>query len=450
MEFTPDMLLSRLRLAAGTSRVVVAYSGGMDSTVLLEALAQRRYALPPLAAVHIDHGIHPDSARWVEHCAARCKALDIPLESYGVSIDASGQSLEAAAREARYDVFHDFLQANEVLLTAQHQDDQLETFLLQALRGAGPAGLAAMPVRAPLGEGTLLRPLLDFDRAMLAAWAQEQGLEWIDDPSNVDESINRNYLRRRVVPVLKERWPAAAQTLSRAARNCAEAGELLETLATADLERSSAPIDCLSVDLLLPLPESRRKNVLREWLHLNGLRMPSASRLEHVLQEVIAAAPDAMPVVEVGGAELRRYRGHLYIVRSMPEPSAGQWQGGVFELGEGLGWLEWLPAEVKADSANQSAGSVPEPGALEVRYRLGGERLQPAGRKETHDLKKLFQDAGVLPWQRGRIPLLYADAELVAVGDLWHTAGFSRNGGPPLAWRERPRVFAENSPHFGE
>lgn len=441
MEFSPDTLLSRLELPAGTARLVVAYSGGMDSSVLLEALARRREALPPLAAVHVDHGIHTESERWAIHCRERCQALDIPLEAYGVTIDAAGKSLEAAAREARYEVFHDLVEPGDVLLTAQHQDDQLETFLLQALRGAGPSGLAAMPARSPLGGGYLLRPLLGFERQQLEAWARQEAITWIDDPSNTDEEINRNYLRRRVVPLIKERWPAAGQTLSRAARHCAEASELLEMLATHDLERSNAPADCLPIDLLLPLPQSRQKNLLREWLHLNGMRMPSAVRLEHVLTEVIAAAPDAMPLLDVGASEIRRYRGHVYLVQPGRKPAAGTWENDVFELGEGYGWLERKPGiagKVGLDLGLANSG-------LDVRYRQGGESLRPAGRRETHDLKKLFQEAGVLPWERDRIPLLYCEGELAAVGDIWIAAEFAQEDGDQLEWHDKPRLFAEES-----
>lgn len=174
--------------------------------MLLHALAARRTALPaPLHAVHVNHNLNPDSGRWAARCQSVCDALAVPLESFAVTVVAPGASLEAAARDARYEVFRELLEDGEILLTAQHQDDQLETFLLQALRGAGAHGLAAMPRTARLGHGWLLRPLLDWPRAVLEVWARAEKLAWLEDPSNADDRFDRNYLRRRVVPVLKAR-----------------------------------------------------------------------------------------------------------------------------------------------------------------------------------------------------------------------------------------------------
>ncbi len=433
MEFTPDALLTKLELPPAAKRLWVALSGGLDSTVLLQALNARRGSLPvALHAVHVDHGLNPDSARWAARCQAVCDALDVPLERFAVIVDAvPGASVEAAARDARYEVFRELLEADEVLLTAQHQDDQLETFLLQALRGAGPHGLAAMPRLSRLGRGWLLRPLLDWSRDALEAWAKAQGLEWLDDPSNADERFDRNYLRRQVLPLLKARWPSTAQTVSRSARHCAEAAELADELAAADLAECGGD-GVLHVSALLRLDPPRRRNVLRHWLDWLGFPRPSEKKLEHVLSDVLEAGPDAEPCVAWADVALRRYRDGLYAERERPTPRAGRWQGDVFELGEGWGRLR------RVQSAD---AGLPDGAEVEIRFREGGEKIRPPGRAHHHDLKKLFQQAGVLPWRRHAVPLVFVGDTLAAVGDLWLNADIVATPGFRVMWEDRPAIF---------
>ena len=413
---------------------MVAFSGGLDSTVLLASLARLAVdnELPDLLAVHVDHGLHAHSAAWAEHCAAQGRALGIDTDIYAVKVEqGSGLSREAAAREARYELFHELVGPGDVLLTAHHLDDQAETFLLMALRGSGPAGLAAMPARASFGQGMLLRPLLDFDRSALASWAREQDLDWIEDPSNADQSLDRNFLRHRVLPLLGEHWPQAARTLARAARHSAAAAELLHEAAAGDLERNPLHGECLPADLLLPLGPERQRNLLREWLRVNGLRMPSSSQLERIFKELVLAAPDARPCIQLDGRELRRYRGVIYLVEALPEMRGGSWLDGKLAIGEGAGALR-----------REAAARGLAPGPVEVRFRRGGERLVPEGRTRHHELKKLLQQAEVLPWWRDRIPLLYRDQQLVAVGDLFVSEEHLVEGGWRPAWENRPRLTA--------
>lgn len=443
MKFSPDTLLQKVTglLAARSAttpqqspeRIWVAFSGGLDSTVLLHALAAIREHLPaPLAAVHVNHNVNPDSGRWAQHCQAVCDRLELPLELFSVEVTlAGGASLEAAARDVRYDAFHELLLADEVLLAAQHQDDQLETFFLQALRGAGPHGLAAMPSVSALGRGRLLRPLLDWPRVALEDWARTENLGWLDDPSNADERFDRNFLRRSVLPVLKQRWPSAAQTISRSARHCAQAAELVDALAAADLAQCGGGERVLDVQSLRHLDVARRRNVLRHWLEWLGFPRPSEKKLEHVLLGVLEAGPDAEPCVEWANVAVHRYRDVLYAEQILAAPVAGEWQGDTFDLGEGRGVLEKRPV----------AKGLPE-GRVDVRFREGGERLRPLGRAHRHELKKLFQEAGVLPWQRAHIPLVYVDGTLVAVGDLWINADIVVSGGWTVEWLKKPRITA--------
>ncbi|HEX6928449.1 MAG TPA: tRNA lysidine(34) synthetase TilS [Gammaproteobacteria bacterium] len=437
MNFSSDLLLQKISPsppAGHPGRLWVAFSGGLDSTVLLHALAARRDALAaPLHAVHVNHNLHAESEAWGQHCRRICESLDVPLESFGVRIDAApGLSVEGAARDARYDVFRELLDTDEILLTAQHQDDQLETFLLQALRGAGPHGLAAMPQQARLGAGWLLRPLLDWPRAALESWAREQEFEWLEDPSNSDERFDRNYLRRRITPLLRDRWPAAAQTISRGARHCAEAAILIDELAAADLAACGLGNGTLNVIVLRTLDTARRRNVLRHWLDWSGFPRPSEKKLEHILADVLEAGPDAVPCVDWADVAVRRYRDVLYAERELPPPQGGAWKDEVFDLGAGWGRLR---------RAASDAPGLPEGAPIEVRFREGGEKIRPLGRKHHHELKKLFQDAGVLPWRRPLIPLIYVDNVLAAVGDSWINADIARTPGWQVNWEGRPVLF---------
>ena len=438
MSFAPEQLLPLLPPAP---RYRVALSGGLDSTVLLHALAALRPALPAaLTAVHVHHGLHPDADRWQAQSEQQCAALGVALESRRVQVaPQTGESLEAVARDARYGVFRSLMQPGDVLLLAQHADDQLETFLLQALRGAGVRGLAAMPACVEFAGGFLLRPLLEFSRAELEAWAAAQGLRWTEDPSNRDTGLDRNYLRHEVLPRLKARWPAAATTVGRSARHAAEAAELLRGLAEEDwLHIGKA--ETLPVAALESFPAARARNLLRHWLEARGLSLPPAHKLEEILLQM-GAAEDRNPCVDWQGAEVRRYGGQLYAQRPLPpEPQGFQLQPGVAHtLGEGFGSLVLVPSTGEGIRAG-----VCGPAGLRVAFRAGGESCRPAGRAHSRPLKKWLQDLHVLPWLRDRLPLLYTgEQELVAVAGLFacepHLAA-PGEAGLRIEWRDHPSL----------
>jgi tRNA(Ile)-lysidine synthetase-like protein len=218
-----------------------------------------------------------------------------------------GASLEATARDARYRLLTSALQPGEVLLLAHHADDQLETVLLQLLRGSGLPGIAAMPAIAPFAGGFLARPLLSRSRAELEAWVRGQGLTWIEDDSNADEAVNRNYLRRRILPLIRERWPGSATAVARSARHAAEAQSLLDKLARADIERASYG-ESLSVKALRALPADRLNNALRFWITRAGARAPDTRRLEEIAGPLMTARDDANPFVEWGDGAARVQR----------------------------------------------------------------------------------------------------------------------------------------------
>lgn len=401
-------------------RLTVGYSGGMDSHVLLHLLATRRAAWPErtVRAIHVDHGLQSASAAWSEHCARVCRELAVPFSALAISVQpAPGESPEAAARRARYAALAAEIGPDAALVTAHHRDDQAETLLLQLLRGAGPHGLAAMPARARLGAGWLLRPLLEIDRSELLAYAQDQGLRWVEDASNADTSYDRNYLRHRILPALRQRWPAATRTLARSARWCAETAAWLDQAAEADLVSVAAGAGGLCIPALRDLDEARQRNVLRHWLRRRGLPVPDSRQLDHILRDGLSAARDRQPCVRWPGGEIRRYRDRLY---AMP-PRALHASKAVFHWRPVGGGYPPLPLPgvghlrlERASGAGLRAALV-DPAGLTVRFRQGGEWFHPTGRRHGQELKKLLQDAAVPPWERDRLPLLYQGSALVAV-----------------------------------
>ncbi len=416
-------------------RYWVAYSGGRDSHVLLHALAALRDELPGrLCAIHVNHGLSVDAPRWVAHCRRICRQLHVPLEVREVNArPARGESPEAAARRARYAAFSGLLGGDDCLLTAHHQDDQAETLLLQLLRGSGPHGLAAMPPRSRLGAAWHVRPLLDFPGSALAAYAREAALEWVEDESNFDTGIRRNFLRHQVFPMLETLWPACAETLSRSARHCAEAAELLDALARQDLQEIAVEEGAprLGIEPLLRIAPARRHNVLRYWLRSLGLPLPRTAHLQRIEEDLLAAAPHREPQVCWEGVELRRYRGWLYALRPQAD----------FDKSIVLSWDLRSPLALPGGNGILQAHPVAGEGlarrhcrrGVTVRYRRGGEHYRIAD-GHRHSLKKLLQARGIPPWERARLPLVFLDDELVAVADIWLSPLCRAAAGEP-GWR---------------
>lgn len=392
------------------TRWCIAFSGGLDSTALLYLTAAlRKERRAKLRAVHVDHGIHPDSADWAAHCTAVCARAGVPCTVVAVDLPGDGgHGLEAAARDARYAAFAGGLGTGELLLTAHHADDQAETVLLALLRGSGPAGLAAMPELAVLGDGLLGRPLLAVPRDALESWSRAEGLEWLDDPSNADRGRARNRLRHDVMPVLRAHWPGVAGAFARSASLAAEADALLHTLAGLDHE-ALADGDELDAEGVTALGPVRARNLLRFWIERRGLPTPPFERLVEAERQLREADDDRVPAIAWPGAVLRRWQGRLHA--GPPDTDARP------------GTLELVPATDGLATARLEGLETT------VRFRQGGERirLQPLG---PHRLvKHLLAESGIPPWQRDRLPLLYAGDDLVAVGDLYIDADWRAGEG---------------------
>lgn len=427
-----DHLVAALGRFPAPRRFRVAYSGGLDSTVLLHALAAVRDRLSAdVTALHVDHGLHPASTSWTEHCRAQCEALRLDILVSRVEVvGADEEGLEAAARRARYDAFAAAMAPQDCLLTAHHRDDQAETVLLQLLRGCGPHGLAAMAPIDDFAAGYHARPLLDLERDSLLAYAEAAGLRWIDDPSNSDTRLRRNFLRHDIIPRLQQYWPALSRTLSRSARHAAAAATLLDERAAADLARLRGPQPyMLSIAGLAALSRARADNLLRHWLHGLSLPLPSAAQLERLHRDVLPARVDAMPLLAWPGAEIRRYRGWLYAMAPLsPLDTAGEWRWDNPSVPLDLPDGSRLLAHARS-GAGLSIARIAVAGSVTVRFRRGGERCRPATSNHVRSLKKLLQGSGIPPWLRSRMPLLYVGGELAAVAGVFVVEGFQARAG---------------------
>jgi tRNA(Ile)-lysidine synthase len=417
-----------------SDRLLAALSGGVDSVVLLDSLQRVARKLRfRLSALHVNHQLSPHARRWEAFCRRLCRARGIPFQSVKVTVR-RGDSLEAAARAARYAVFA--RQHCDHIVLAHHRDDQVETLLLQLLRGAGVKGLAAMPhvriqesgvriqgkpqgskQQKSLNPGSripnpaILRPLLDVTRNEILEHAKNRNLRWIEDESNADIYFQRNYLRHEVLPVIARRFPAYRATVARAARHLADSAQLLDELAASDgagyLEGGT-----LSIAALRRLPPARGRNLLRYFLACHYVGMPNAERLDEALRQALTAKQDARVLVELGDFTLRRHAGRLYLVRSGGGPPAHyerRWQG---EKKMALPELGGVLTLARATGAGISLSRL-RGGVVTIRLRRGGERLQPNCRRPRRSLKNLLQEARMPPWQREYIPLIFCGGKLV-------------------------------------
>lgn len=413
-------------------QLLVGFSGGLDSTVLLHRLKLWRDREPDvqLRAMHIHHGLSPHADGWVAHCEALCALWNIPLSVERVTLQDEGLGIEAQARKARYAAFASALQPGEALVTAQHLDDQCETFLLALKRGSGPAGLSAMPPRAEFAGTQLIRPLLGETRASLEAWAREHRLRWIEDESNQDDSYDRNFLRLRVIPLLTERWGHFTQATARSAMLCAEQESLLDELLSEELAELISPEGALAIAPLEAMSAVRRAAVLRRWLATHHAAMPSRAMLNRIWDEVAQAREDAAPRLYLNGFEVRRYQGALWWIKSRPSFSDVV-----------LSWPSIENALILPHGAGSvslsNAGHVRLPEANEpvtVRFKAGG-MLHIVGRNGGRKLKKIWQECNVPPWRRDATPLLFYGEKLIAAAGVFVTEEGWAEEGVSFGWK---------------
>lgn len=416
--------------------LVVAFSGGLDSTVLL-ALAVRFAKEQGVAvrAVHIKHGLQAVGDAWPAHCAKVAAELGVSCDTIEVQVQLGPRiSVEAAARQARYQAFSQAMNEHDILLTGHHLDDQAETLLLALKRGAGLAGLASMPLKRAFGPGQQWRPLLASSRQSLAVFAEQAGLQWVEDPSNSKSDFDRNFLRNRIFPLLLAQWPSFSHTVARSAQLCAEQMTLASEIAASDVAPLMNPHGGLQVAGLQALSVARRNNALRYWLQQQAVQT-SRVQLATLWQEVALARADASPCMVLGQQQLRRYQGVLYVVEEQVKPQpltdlvSEQW------LDAGVGWLRLRWVEQGATLFGELDLTQ-----LQLAFNQPGLRAQPVGRVGSRPLKKLWQEYAIPPWLRPQMPLLIGGEQLIAVPGLFVSAPYSPLASAPgwqLDWQEK-------------
>jgi len=441
MKLSSSFIASQLLPLYAQANLIVGYSGGVDSHVLLHLLASLPEFKNKITAIYVHHGLQSCADDWVVHCQNCSEALGVKFKVLRVNGQAAvGESPEEAARNARYQAFKSILTENEVLLFAQHRNDQLETVLLQLFRGAGLKGLSGMPTKAPFAAGVLLRPLLDISQEDVKQYALQHQLQWVEDPSNQDTQFNRNFLRQEVIPLLEQRWPSLDKTVARVAGHCAEAQTVLSANAKEQmLMLYDQQQRCLLISGLVQHGVLMQQWIVRAWLDYLGVRMPSVKVLQAIFQDILAARQEANPIVRHDGFEIQRYRDGLYLVAAQKQ----------FDINQIFSWNDTSQplsltnnGRLLVSEAQQGiARDLWQQGTVQIKYRQGGEKIALPNRAGRHSLKKLYQEAGVAPWLRDRIPVLYIAGEIAAIADLWVSKGFYGRTGEScikLTWQQSP------------
>jgi len=428
VSFSIGQLQERLARLPVVSKIWVGFSGGADSTALLVALKEMQHDLPAeFAAVHFNHGLQEAADQWQHHCQSFCDERNIPISIYCLELNLrEGQSAEEHARNGRYLSIESFLEEKQVYLTAHHADDNAETLFLNLMRGSGLDGLAGVPALRHAGKGWVARPLLDFRRRSLEEFLDARGITWLQDPSNLDTSFDRNFLRNTVFPELENRWPGLIRNLNQTSRNARDSATVLETLLSSPHANPVIDEHTLSLDILLGLKQEVQTAVLRQWIRSKGALTPPRRRLQQFLDQLRTTAATANQAeLSWAGQLVKRHQRVIWWHR-LPCP----------EMGPALAW---------ASGANLSLG--PEFGSFQL---SGGNAVIPAGwevgsirngaRMKLHDsgprrkLIDLLRERGIPPWLRRAVPVLYWNGAAVSLGDCVMEPGL-------LSWLDEHAVI---------
>jgi len=401
--------------------VLIGYSGGLDSHVLLHFFAQLKQHYPQIEcrSVYIDHGLQAISTQWISHCQQIAKSLHIEHQTITLSLDTqTGESLEALARKARYAAIKRYLLDDETLITAHHQNDQAETLLLQLFRGSGVAGLASMPVISNNMGFQHWRPLLNYSQHALCNYAQRHQLQPVEDPSNHDYRFDRNYIRHELIPTLQERWPAITATLSQVANNQAEASTIVDQYSQDKLTNvQGSTASQLSSRKLKKETFINQKALIRLWIKNAGFLAPSTKKLQHIINDVLESKIDASPLVTWGNVAIRRYRDNLYVMAKLSKPPSElkiPW-----DLKTDLVLTKYNLPTVEIDKLASLKSILQDNNTtVTIRIRQGGERMQPTGHSQEKTLKSILQEQAIPPWERERLPLVFANEILIYIHNI--------------------------------
>lgn len=418
---------SIMQQISGSATILVAYSGGIDSTVLLHALVKIKQRHCPdlkLQAMHIHHGISVHADEWANHCQQQCQQWSVPLTIQKVQLDLTNGNIEEQARRARYLALQQYMSKNPATLcTAQHLDDQSETFLLALKRGSGPTGLSAMPMRTNNAGYLHIRPLLSISRLQIEAYAALHHLTWVEDESNQDDHYDRNFLRLNIMPQLKQRWPHFDQMVARSAMLCQQQQALIDELLQPTLVQLVNDDGTLSLPPLLDVSEEKFNALMRMWLKMHNVLMPSLQQLQLIRQTVVLAREDSNPQFILHDKQIRRYQNRLYLLPQYLDLQAQILSWNIQQpliLPDNLGCLV---ANTCLDPTITTKQTCRLPTASEiVTVRFHGQgRLQLVGREGSRSIKKLWQEYEIPSWMRTRIPLIYYNESLIAAAGVFVT-----------------------------
>jgi tRNA(Ile)-lysidine synthase len=387
--------------------IYVGFSGGLDSTVLLHALAQQPQLINKLHAVHINHGLSVNALRWEDHCKRICQQLGIICTSMSVSCNPNS-NIEASARTARYQAFIKLVNYQQCLLTAHHQDDQAETILLHLMRGSGLNGISGISVTRKFGDGYLHRPLLLITRRSLLEYAELYNLSWIEDESNNNLALSRNFIRQKIIPLLVNKWPKVSKNLARTGKHCAQAQSNLCELAKLDCPALADAAGPLSLADIRYLSAERVNNVLQYWLQKYVMHLPNFNIFQRLITELVNTDGAAAKEVKWGLNRVVRYKDKLYFLIDQNASLYGT-----------MIWFNFPQKLILPDMHVICATSVQQGimisanQSIEIRFRQGGEKFFWHG--QTKSLKKLMAEWQIPPWLRDTVPLLYIDGQLACV-----------------------------------
>ena len=409
------------------ARIVVGFSGGRDSVALLNALVllkqKRQSPIEEILALHVHHALSPNANKWARFCREMASHLQVPFKVTYVQVKTQGEGIEAAAREARYAALENAAKSfnASMIMTAHHQDDRLETFLIQWMRGSGVEGLATFPLVRHTDGVPIVRPWLHVPRALIERFLQLKELSWVDDESNDDTAYLRNAIRHEVLPVMDKIRPGFRQAAARSVELVAQTAMVLKDVAREDLERVQSSDRSLSIPLLMALSPARQSWVLRAWFESFGLLPPSKARLEEALRQARETHSDTKLTFRIDNFEMKRHGSRLVmrecssIKRDQTQFETLTWKGaGRYSLPSWNGELVFTAIQGSGEGIGESLLAE---GPLQVRPRQGGEKFKLTRNRPRKTLKAWYQEADIAEFDRPSLPLLWCGNDLVyAVG----------------------------------